>query len=131
MTAADYKVLLGDDDPAMLRLLSRWLERAGYPTRTAADGQEALEAVELECPDFVITDWEMPRINGLELCRRVREMALPHYVYILFLTAKTTPAEMIAGWKSAPTSSSANRYPKASCWRGCGRVRACWNWNAA
>ncbi len=39
----------------------------------------------------------MPRINGLELCRRVREMVLPHYVYILFLTVKATSAEMIAG----------------------------------
>ena len=93
---ADYKVLVGDDDPAMLRLLSRWLENAGYPTRTVADGQEALEAVELECPDFVITDWEMPRLNGLELCRRLREMVLPHYVYILFLTVKAASAEMIA-----------------------------------
>ena len=91
-----YKVLVGDDDPAMLRLLSRWLENAGYPTRTVTDGQEALEAIELECPDFVITDWEMPRITGLELCRRVREMVLPHYVYVLFLTVKATSAEMIA-----------------------------------
>ena len=91
-----YKVLVGDDDPAMLRLLSRWLENAGYPTRTVTDGQEALEATELECPDFVITDWEMPRITGLELCRRLREMVLPHYVYILFLTVKATSEEMIA-----------------------------------
>lgn len=97
MPAADYKVLLGDDDPAMLRLLSRWLEKAGYPTRIAADGQEALDAIEADCPDFVITDWEMPRINGLELCRRIREMKLPHYVYILFLTVRTAPDEMIAG----------------------------------
>ena len=97
MPASDYKVLIGDDDPAMLRLLSRWLHKAGYPIRTAADGQEALEAIELECPDFIITDWEMPRINGLELCRLVREMVLPHYVYILFLTVKTAPAEMVAG----------------------------------
>ncbi len=95
--AADYKVLVGDDDPAILRLLSRWLQKAGYPTRTATDGQEALDAIEAECPDFVITDWEMPRINGLELCRRIREMALPHYVYVLFLTVKTAPDEMIAG----------------------------------
>jgi two-component system chemotaxis response regulator CheY len=94
--AATYKVLVGDDDPAMLRLLSRWLENAGYPTRTVTDGQEALEAVELECPDFVITDWEMPRITGLELCRRLRERVLPHYVYIIFLTVKATSAEMIA-----------------------------------
>jgi two-component system chemotaxis response regulator CheY len=94
--AANYKVLVGDDDPAMLRLLSRWLENAGYPTRTVTDGQEALEAIELECPDFVITDWEMPRITGLELCRHLREMVLPHYVYILFLTVKGASAEMIA-----------------------------------
>ena len=91
-----YKVLVGDDDPAMLRLLSRWLENAGYPTRTVTDGQKVLEATELECPDFVITDWEMPRITGLELCRRLREMVLPHYVYILFLTVKATSEEMIA-----------------------------------
>jgi diguanylate cyclase (GGDEF)-like protein len=97
MAAANYKVLLGDDDPTMLRLLSRWLERAGYTTRTAADGQEALEAIEAECPDFVITDWDMPRINGLELCRRVRKMGLPHYVYVIFLTAKSAQTEMIAG----------------------------------
>ena len=80
----------------MLRLLSHWLEDAGYPTRTVSDGQEALEAIELECPDFVITDWEMPRITGLELCRRLREMVLPHYVYVLFLTVKAASAEMIA-----------------------------------
>jgi two-component system, cell cycle response regulator len=97
MTPANYKVLLGDDDPAMLRLLSRWLDHAGYPTRIAADGQEALDAIEQDCPDFIITDWEMPRIDGLELCRRVREMELPHYVYIVFLTAKTARGEIIAG----------------------------------
>ena len=97
MRASDYKVLVGDDDPAMLRLLSRWLEKAGYPTRTAADGQEALEAIELECPDFIITDWEMPRINGFELCKLVREMVLPHYVYILFLTVRSDRAAVVAG----------------------------------
>jgi two-component system, cell cycle response regulator len=97
MTPANYRVLLVDDDPAMLRLLSRWLEKAGYLVRTAADGQEALEAVELECPDFLVTDWEMPRVNGLDLCRRVREMLLPHYVYIIFLTVRTGTAEMIIG----------------------------------
>jgi CheY-like chemotaxis protein len=89
IAAADYKVLLCDDDAAMLRLLSRYLINAGYSTRTASDGQEALEAIETECPDFIITDWEMPRINGPELCRQVREMSLPHYVYILFLTGKS------------------------------------------
>ena len=97
MTPANYRVLLVDDDPAMLRILSKWLAKAGYPVRTAVDGQEALEAIELECPDFLVTDWEMPRLDGLELCRRVREMLLPHYVYIIFLTVRTGAKEMIAG----------------------------------
>ena len=70
MTPANYRVLLVDDDPAMLRILSKWLAKAGYPVRTAADGQEALDAIELECPDFLVTDWEMPRLDGLELCRQ-------------------------------------------------------------
>ncbi|MEN6459406.1 MAG: diguanylate cyclase [Thermoguttaceae bacterium] len=96
-TTAEYKVLLVDDDPAMLRLLSRWLAKAGYSIRTASDGREALDAIELECPDFLVTDWEMPRMDGLELCRRVRETVLPHYVYIVFLTVRTGANEMIAG----------------------------------
>ncbi|MEN6451347.1 MAG: diguanylate cyclase [Thermoguttaceae bacterium] len=97
MKPAEYKVLVVDDDPAMVRLLSRWLIKAGYTVRTATDGQEALDAIELECPDFLVTDWEMPRMDGLELCRRVRETVLPHYVYIVFLTVRTGAAEMITG----------------------------------
>ena len=65
--------------------------------QTAVDGQEALDAIELDCPDFLITDWEWPQISGLELCRQVRKMQLPHYVSIIFLTAKASVAEMIVG----------------------------------
>ena len=97
MAPDSYKVLLVDDDPAMLRLLGKWLKTAGYPVRTAADGQEALDAIESDCPDFLITDWEMPRLNGLDLCRKIRDTSLPHYIYTIFLTAKTGAAEMIAG----------------------------------
>ncbi len=91
------RVLLVDDDPSMLRLVSHWLESVGYVVRQAGDGQQALSAVETECTDFLITDWDMPRLDGLQLCRRVREMDLPHYVYILFLTVKRTTDETIAG----------------------------------
>ena len=97
MAPANYKVLLVDDDPAMLRLLTRWLEKAGYSVCTATDGQEALEVIEADCPDFLLTDWEMPRVDGLELCRQMRAMMLPHYVYTIFLTVRTAAADMIAG----------------------------------
>jgi len=91
------KVVLADDDPAMLRLMSRWLERNGYDVRQAADGRQALAAVESECPDYLITDWEMPHLDGPELCRRVRQLELPHYVYIFFVTAKAEQHTLVEG----------------------------------
>lgn len=93
----DANVLLVDDDPAILRILSTWLEKAGYRVRRAGDGELALAAIEAECPDFLVTDWEMPKVDGPELCRRVRQLKLPHYVYILFLTTKSTTGEMMEG----------------------------------
>jgi diguanylate cyclase (GGDEF)-like protein len=95
--ARNPRVLLVDDDPAMLRLLARWLERAGYRVGQAADGRQALEAIEAQCPDFLVTDWEMPHLDGLELCRRVRQLDLPHYIYVLFLTVRSTRDETVAG----------------------------------
>jgi diguanylate cyclase (GGDEF)-like protein len=97
MNESATRVLLVDDDPAMLRLLATWLEAAGYTVVKASDGNQALAAVEADCPDFIITDWEMPHVNGLELCRRVREMSLPHYVHVLFVTVRSGREEMIEG----------------------------------
>ena len=97
MNPTDSKVLLVDDDAAILRLLSTWLQQAGYAVRCAGDGRQALAAIEAECPDFLVTDWEMPNIDGLELCQRVRRLQLPHYVYILFLTVKSASEDMIEG----------------------------------
>jgi two-component system, cell cycle response regulator len=100
MAEANYKVLLVDDDPEILVLLRHWLERAGYAIHTAVDGQEAIDAIESDCPDFLLTDWDMPRVDGLELCRRIRNRSLPHYVYTILLTAKSCEAEKIAGLES-------------------------------
>ena len=88
MSSSPYSVLLVDDDPAILRLLSTWLEKAGYDVRQAEDGRQALATFEQQCPDFLITDWEMPNMDGLALCEAVRKLNLPHYLYVLFLTVK-------------------------------------------
>jgi diguanylate cyclase (GGDEF)-like protein len=91
------QVLLVDDDPTILRILSKSLASDGYEVRVAEDGEEAFAAIQADCPDYLITDWEMPRLDGLELCRRVRDERLPHYVYILFLTGHSSSEELIEG----------------------------------
>jgi diguanylate cyclase (GGDEF)-like protein len=85
-----------DDDLVIRKLITRWLEAAGYQLTQASNGTEALGAVQLCAPDILITDWEMPGMNGLELCRAVRKLNLPHYVYVLVLTGKTEEGALIA-----------------------------------
>ncbi len=91
------RVLLVDDDPAILRILAKSLEVDGYLLRQTTDALEALDMIAADPPDFLITDWDMPVLTGLELCRRVRQLDLPHYVYVLFVTGKTGQSELIAG----------------------------------
>lgn len=93
-------VLLVDDDPAMLRLLARWLEVAGYAVRTASDGNEAKIAIESQCPQIIVTDWEMPGLDGHELCRWVRAQTLPHYVYLMLLTVRSGLDDLVRGLDS-------------------------------
>ena len=90
ISTAFRKVLVVDDDPAMRRILTKVLEAAGHEVTCAGDGSEALEMLQQDPPHFVITDWDMPVLNGAEFCRMVRMEELPHYVYIVMLTGSHT-----------------------------------------
>src|SRR4051812_12269395 len=97
MATEPTKVLLVDDDPAMLRLLSKWVEAEGYKVLRAGDGRAAIEMIESEHPRLLVTDWEMPDVNGLELVRWVRGQNFGHYLYTIFLTIRTDSADMLKG----------------------------------
>ena len=73
MSVVIRKILVVDDDPAIRRFLTTILEQANYQVAVAADGLEALEYVRCESPQFVITDWEMPTLNGAELCQALSQ----------------------------------------------------------
>ena len=94
-------ILVADDDPALLRLLAHLLELEGHRVRTATDGNTALQLAIQDCPDVIITDWVMPGINGLELCRRIRQLyesrVLKHYSFIFLLTAQTGRQNLLEG----------------------------------
>jgi diguanylate cyclase (GGDEF)-like protein len=91
------KILLVDDDPAMLRLLAKWLEAEGYEVLRASDGRTAKELIETAQPSILVTDWEMPQADGLELVQWVRSQNFGHYIYTIFLTVRTTSADMLSG----------------------------------
>ena len=78
-------ILLVDDDPACLGMLSDVLSALGIPVETARDGNEALEMIYQGDFRIVLSDWQMPGMSGVELCRRVRQRALSGYVYFILL----------------------------------------------
>ncbi len=78
-------ILVVDDEPQITRVLKTTLSSHGYGTRTAGDGEEALQVIKEWCPDLVITDLRMPNMDGLELCRKVREKS---QVPIIVLSVK-------------------------------------------
>ena len=97
--ASQYNVLIVDDDPVILNLLTHLLEMGHYRVRSASDGNQALQMVLQDCPDILIADWFMPGLDGLELCRRIRQLharkVLPHYSYILVLTIHSSRNSVI------------------------------------
>ncbi len=93
--SAPLTVLVVDDDPATLRLVAKITSTAGYKVVQAKDGQEALDRILRDCPDMVLTDWDMPGLDGVQLCREIRRRNLPFYLYLLLLTAKSRPEEMV------------------------------------
>lgn len=81
-------LLLCDDEIHILRATEFKLSKAGYEVRCAADGLEALEAMEAQCPDLVITDLNMPRMDGLKLVGAIRADERFAHVPVVMLTAK-------------------------------------------
>ena len=96
MVTEAIKVLLVDDDPAMLRLLSKWLEAAGYQVLRAGEGRSAADLITVERPAILVTDWEMPQMDGIELCRWVRSQHLPYHLYTILLTVRSNSDDMLS-----------------------------------
>lgn len=88
-------ILLVDDEPNIIELAQLYLEREGYRTVSAADGQAALDAVDKHRPDLIVLDIMLPEIDGLEVCRKLRGKKDP--VAILMLTARDEDIDKILG----------------------------------
>jgi DNA-binding response OmpR family regulator len=94
VSAERGSILVVDDEPTIGMVVSRYLERAGYCARVAADGYEAMRLADERTPDLVVLDVMLPGIDGLEVCRQVQaEQAVP----VLMLTARDDETDMLVG----------------------------------
>ena len=92
------RVLVAEDDAMFRRILDSWLGHWGYRVTIAEDGARAWEILQQDLPpQLLILDWMMPAMNGLELCRKVRECNQTPYQYILLATAKDAKQDLVRG----------------------------------
>jgi len=92
-------VLLADDEPTLLDLLRRALETEDYNVLVAGNGVEALALAQKHRPDVIVLDIVMPGLDGLELCRQLRQHATLAHVPVLFLTVRGKLGERLQGWE--------------------------------
>lgn len=85
---SERTILVADDESHILHVVSLKLKNAGYRVLTARDGQEALEIAQQEKPDLLITDYHMPQLSGIELCRKLKQDPATAYIPAIMLTAR-------------------------------------------
>ena len=91
------KVLFADDAPVSRQLVTNILVRPGIELVTVSDGEEAWQALQKpDPPRLLLLDWMMPKMDGIELCQKIRGSDWPRYTYIILLTGRTQPADVVA-----------------------------------
>jgi phosphoserine phosphatase RsbU/P len=91
------KILLVDDDPHICELLAALLRQQGHEVLEAYDGEVAWQLVEERQISFVVSDWMMPNLSGVDLCRRIRAADFERYVYVILCTGKGAKSDLIEG----------------------------------
>ncbi len=93
-------ILIVEDEAALVELLTYNLEKAGFQTTVARDGEEALLAVAEDKPDLVLLDWMLPYVSGIEICRRLRRNPETRDLPVILLTARGEEGDRIRGLES-------------------------------
>jgi diguanylate cyclase (GGDEF)-like protein len=102
MTRSPYpsrvlRVLVVDDDRAAGKLLAKFIESLGHESDVAQDGEDAWEVLQSRKADVVVSDWVMPRLSGVELCRRIRAAEDAPYTYFVFMTGLSDKEHLLVG----------------------------------
>ena len=93
-------VLIVEDEAALVELLSYNLEKNGFTTSIAREGEEAILAIAENKPDLVLLDWMLPYVSGIEICRRLRRDPETRELPVILLTARGEEGDRIRGLDS-------------------------------
>src|SRR4030095_9256251 len=93
------RVLIVDDDPDIVRLVSYNLSHSGYEVQSATSGREALDLVQKQPPDLIVLDVMLPDVDGLEVCRTLRQQSPSRRIPILMLTARGEEIDRVVGFE--------------------------------
>jgi two-component system cell cycle response regulator len=94
------RILVADDDPTSRLIARTVLQALGHHCETVADGEEAWEAYRRSRPEVIISDSMMPRLSGLDLCRRIRADDTGTYIYFIILTSFGDPEQILTGMRA-------------------------------
>ena len=90
-------ILIADDEPNQLELMSFNLSNAGYSIIKATNGKEAIELIENHSPDLIILDWMMPKMSGIDVCRTLRSRSETKQIPIIILSARSEDSDKSLG----------------------------------
>lgn len=93
-----FKVLVVDDEVYIVELLKANLEKAGYEVFTAHDGEEGMAQVLKEKPDLIVSDVNMPNVDGFEFLKRLKANMSTRYTPVVMLTARSSDEDVFKGW---------------------------------
>jgi two-component system, cell cycle response regulator len=94
---ADFPILIADDDPVTRKLLKQTLTKRGYQVTDVDDGRKAFERFQKEFFPLVVSDWMMPGMDGLEICKAIRSVETEGYVFIILLTSRDNRQDIVRG----------------------------------
>jgi len=94
------RILVVDDDPTNVEVLTAWLESEHYVVSTAADGFEALAKIEAEKPDIILLDVMLPEMDGFEVCRRIKSDPATEHIPVIMVTALSDVDDLVKGFEA-------------------------------
>lgn len=95
-----FHILVVEDEPPLIEVLRYNLESEGFRVSVATDGEDGLLMVSEEAPDLIILDWMLPKLSGIEVCRRLRSPTMNNRIPIIMLTARGEEGDRVRGLES-------------------------------